>query len=215
MINVRRFPVLTTATLGLTAVLTAARLFGNGPLDALRRDPGALGHGQVWRLLSPVLVQSDTSVLSVLGVFALCAVIGAFAEQRLPRRRWLALYLCGALAGHAIGEAFQPLQGGTSVAFAGILGGLGAYALLGRDPAVRRWRVHAAVAIPLSILDTALGDIHGVPYLVGLGLGLMWIRRDDARASANGVADGLQVRAAHDRSDDPGARDRTPVAAVV
>jgi membrane associated rhomboid family serine protease len=214
--------VLTATTLGLTVLFTATRLIGNGPLDALRRDPAALGHGQLWRLLSPVLVQSDASLVSIVGVFVLCAVIGAFAEQRLTRRRWLALYLVGALTGHAIGEAFQPLQGGTSVAFAGILGGLGAYALLGRDPALRRWRWHAVAAIPLSILDTALGDIHGVPYLAGLALGLLWIIRDggassgnDARNSANGAAYGLEIRAANDGADDPGARHRSPVATVV
>jgi membrane associated rhomboid family serine protease len=194
----RRLPILTITTLGLSALMTATRLFTNGPLDALRRDPTALGHGQVWRLISPVLVQSDTSVVNVVLVFVICAAIGTVAERRLSRREWLVLYLCGALAGHSLGEAFQPLEGGTSVAFVGILGGLAASALLDSASDLRRWRFHAAAAIPLSLLDTALGDIHGVSYLVGLAVGLMWLRR-------TGSADLPLARAL----GDVGVRDRS------
>lgn len=68
------------------------------------------------------------------------------------------------------------------MAFVGILGGLGAYALLDRDPALRKFKLQATVAIPLALLDTALGDIHGVPYLAGLSLGLIWAVRDEARS---------------------------------
>ena len=150
------FPLLTASTLGASALVTATRLFTDVPLDALRRDPSALGHGQIWRLISPVLVQSDSSVVSVVLVFATCAAIGVYAEHFLSAGRWLTLYLCGALAGHGIGEAFQPLQGGTSVAFVGILGGLSAYALLEREPELVRWRPQAAIAIPLAILGHRL-----------------------------------------------------------
>jgi membrane associated rhomboid family serine protease len=178
----RRLPLLTAITLGATILVTATRLFGDGPLDALRRDPAALGNGQVWRLLSPVLVQSDASVFAVLGVFVLCAVIGAAGERFLSRGRWIALYLAGALAGHGIGEAFQPHQGGTSVAFFGILGGLAAYALLDREPALRMWRVRAAVAVPLAAVDTAVGDIHGVAFLAGLGVAALLVARERTAA---------------------------------
>jgi rhomboid protease GluP len=197
----RRLPILTIGTLGLSAVMTATRLFTNGPLDALRRDPTALGHGQVWRLISPVLVQSDRSVVSVVLVFVMCAAIGIVAEQRLSRREWLVLYFCGVLAGHSLGEAFQPLESGTSVAYVGILGGLAASALLDSASDLRRWRFHAAAAIPLSLLDTASGDIHGVSYLVGLAVGVVWLRRVGsadlplARALGNaGVPDRSRVR---------------------
>ena len=65
------FPLLTALTLGVTAVLTASRLVGDGVLDAVRRDPAALGHGQLWRLVSPVLVQGDRSLFAVLA-FSRC-----------------------------------------------------------------------------------------------------------------------------------------------
>jgi hypothetical protein len=131
--------------------------------DALRRDPTELGHGQLWRLLTPVLVQSDHSLLAIIGVFVLCAVIGVAGEWLLPRSEWLLLYLLGALAGHGIGETFQPHQSGASVAFAGILGGLGARILLDHDPRLKFWRIRFAALIPLAILDTA--------FLVGFAVG--------------------------------------------
>jgi rhomboid protease GluP len=194
----RRYPILTTVTLGLTTVVTATRLFDDGPLDALRRDPGGLGRGELWRLISPVLVQSDAELRNVVLVFVMCALIGAFAEQFLTRRRWLALYMCGALAGHAIGEVFQPLEGGTSVAFVGILGGLAAYALVGEIPELTRFKIQATVAVPLAVLDTLLGDIHGIPYLAGLAVGTAWLMRDGSarppRLSRDGSARPLRLR---------------------
>jgi rhomboid protease GluP len=173
-----RFPVLTTVALSLTAAVTASRLAGPGVVDALRSDPSALRSGQLWRLLSPVLVQTDRSVLVVVGVLVAAAVVGAVAEQVFPPRRWIALYLVGALVGHGLGEVFQPRQGGTSVAFAALLGGLAAYALrrTSRVPAVLR--VEAVVAIPLAVADTVARDIHGLPFLAGLALTVLWLHRD-------------------------------------
>ncbi len=125
-----------------------------------------------------MLVQSDKSLVAIAAVLAVCAVIGVCGERYLSPGLWLTLYLCGALAGHGIGEDFQPHQGGTSVAFMGILGGLAAYSLLEIEPELVRWRPQAAIAIPLAILDTALGDIHGVPFMVGLAIGVAWATRE-------------------------------------
>lgn len=176
----RPFPILTTIALLATLLGTITRVFGPAVFHALRRDPSQLGDGQLWRLLTPVLVQGDHSLLSIVGVFVLCAVIGVAGEWLLPRSEWLLLYLLGALTGHGIGEVFQPHQSGTSVAFAGILGGIGARVLL--DPALRlgRFRVQFFVLVPLAILDTVLRDIHGIPFLVGLGVGLWFELRGRA-----------------------------------
>jgi rhomboid protease GluP len=173
-----RFPVLTTVTVALTATVTASRLAGPGVLEALRRDPAALRSGQLWRLLSPVLVQSDRSALVVVAVLVASAVVGAVAEQLFPPRRWIALYLVGALVGHGIGELFQPRQGGTSVAFAALLGGLAAYALRRTTPVPAVLRIEAAIAIPAAVADTLVRDIHGLPFLAGLVLAVIWSRRD-------------------------------------
>jgi rhomboid protease GluP len=169
-----RRPWLTALTLSATLIGTCTRLFGTGVFHALRRDPSALGHWQLWRLVTPVLVQGDGSVLAIVEVFVLCAVIGVAAEQLLPRGEWIALYVVGVLAGHGIGEVFQPHQSGTSVAFAGVLGGIAAKVLLDRDPRHRLWRLRFGALIPLAILDTVLRDIHGLAFLAGLAVGLVF-----------------------------------------
>ena len=176
----RRWPLLTTITLTATLLGTCTRLSGNGVFLALRRDPAGLGHGQLWRLVTPVLVQGDRSPLTIAAVFITCAVIGAAGEALLSRREWLLLYLLGVLVGHGIGELFQPQQSGTSVAFAAILGGIAAKVLRDRDPRHRLWRVRFAVLVPLAVLDTILQDIHGLPFLVGLVAGLLLDRRQSS-----------------------------------
>jgi hypothetical protein len=105
-------------------------------------------------------------------------------RRTLPLSRLLAHPLpLRSARGTWIGEAFQPLEGGTSVAFVGILGGLAAYSLLEREPELVRWRPQATIAIPLAILDTALGDIHGVPFMVGLVIGTAWVLREEPAGS--------------------------------
>jgi rhomboid protease GluP len=190
-----RFPVLTAVTLTLTAALTATRLDGTAVMLALRRDPAALGSGELWRLLSPVLVQTDRSWFAVVSVFVTCAVIGVIGERVFSRPRWAALYLVGALAGHGIGEVFQPRQGGTSVAFAGVLGGLAAQALQPASRVPRRVQFWAALAIPLAVIDTASEDIHGLPLLAGFGLALFWRWRERADASCHDRAGDVVSRA--------------------
>ncbi|MFN8025184.1 MAG: hypothetical protein U0W40_20805 [Acidimicrobiia bacterium] len=178
-----RFPYLTTAALFLTAAATATRLRTDDVLHALRRDPDALGAGQVWRLITPVLVQSDRSAAVVLATFVFCAAIGVLGERVLPRALWVTLYVTGALIGHGIGEVIQPREGGTSVAFAAILGGLAA-TVLRRDVSVPTpIRVEAALLVPLAVLDTVLGDIHGLPFLAGTMVTLVWCRIPAGRIS--------------------------------
>ena len=169
----RGWPVLTTVALTATLIGTGTRLFGNGPFHALRRDPAGLADGQLWRLVTPVLVQGDRSLLTIAAVFVLCAAIGIAAEHLLPRWEWILLYLIGILVGHGIGELFQPHQSGMSVAFAGLLGGIAAKVLRDHDRRHRLWRIRFATLIPLAILDTAVRDIHGLPFLAGLATGLL------------------------------------------
>jgi membrane associated rhomboid family serine protease len=173
---------MTMCTLGVTTIGTLTRLVGAGVMHALWRDPDRLRAGELWRLVTPVLVQSDHSAVVIVELFVLCAVVGAIGERVLSRPQWITLYLAGALAGHALGEAFQPHQSGTSVAFAGVLGGLAAYALQRDTRHPTPVRIEAAIAIPLAVLDTALRDIHGAPFLVGLVIAFVWFRRD-ARVS--------------------------------
>jgi rhomboid protease GluP len=168
----RKPPVLTALFLGTTVLLTCLRGVLPGLVPALRRDPDALLSGQVWRVLSPVLVQADPVGISIT-VFWLVAVVGTVAEGRYGHRRWLALYLTGALAGEAAGYAFQPHGSGTSVAGCGLLGGLVVLWLRDGPWPQRSW---AVALLGLAVLDAAYRDVHGPALLAGAAVATVLVR---------------------------------------
>lgn len=139
---------------------------------AVRRDPDALMAGQVWRLISPVLVQPDP-VPSVIGLALMGALVGTIAERTFGTGRVLVLLAVGALAGHSIGEWWQPYSGGISVAFCGLLGALAGYVLIAR---IRRHFVMAAVTLVGAVVLCVITDIHGPAILAGAVVGFFLCR---------------------------------------
>lgn len=139
---------------------------------AVRRDPEALVHGQVWRLISPVLVQPD-SWFSVITLGLTAAVVGTFAERTFGTWRVVVLLVAGALAGHGIGELWQPYSGGVSVAFCGPIGAVAVYVLVAR---IRRYRVAAVMLLGGAVVLCVFTDIHGPALLVGAVVGFFLCR---------------------------------------
>ncbi|MEV4317465.1 rhomboid family intramembrane serine protease [Actinocrispum sp. NPDC049592] len=165
-----KLPVGTIVVLGVWAVCTAVyHLGGNGLFLAVRRDPEALRAGEVWRVISPVLVQPD-SVLTVLGLGVFAAVLGTVTERAFGTGRWVVLFLAGALAGHLIGEIWQPYSGGVSVGFCGPLGALAVCLIL-----TRKWQP-GVVVLAGAVALTVITDIHGPAILAGALAGLPLIR---------------------------------------
>jgi membrane associated rhomboid family serine protease len=124
-------PLLTAAVWLVTATVSAIALLDHPVMRALQRNPSALRHGEIWRVLSPLLVQSD-GWAQYADNLAFTAVIGFFAERAFGRGRWLALYLAGGLVGQLLGYVWEPPGGGNSVAVCGLAGGLLAAAALKR-----------------------------------------------------------------------------------
>jgi membrane associated rhomboid family serine protease len=147
-------------------------LGAEGLFLAVRRDPDALMAGQVWRLISPVLVQPDP-LTSVIGLGVLAAVVGVAAERTFGSGRFLVLLAAGALAGHSIGEWWQPYSGGVSVAFCGPLGAMAVYVLLTR---IRRHFVVAGVVLVGAVVLSVITDIHGPAILAGAVAGFFLCR---------------------------------------
>ena len=160
-----------------TLLLTLAARFYPAVFSSLRRDPDALVHGEVWRLLSPVLVQADVlepdGWWRALAVLVLVAAILSVAERRFGASRSLILYALGALVGHGVGELWQPYGAGCSVAGCGVLGGAAVWLLSARPPQVK---VGAALVVAAAIAATWLEDIHGPPVLAGAVFG-RWLLR--------------------------------------
>ncbi|MEO8184138.1 MAG: rhomboid family intramembrane serine protease [Deltaproteobacteria bacterium] len=160
-----------------TLVLTIAARFYPAVHSSLRRDPDALGHGEVWRLVSPVLVQADflehDGWWRAVAVLMMVAAILCVAERELGAGRSLVLYCVGALVGHGVGELWQPYGSGCSVAGCGVLGGVAVWLLSARPLQVR---VGAALVIAGAVVAACFEDIHGPPLLAGAFLG-RWLLR--------------------------------------
>jgi hypothetical protein len=160
-----KLPVGTIVVLLCWAVCTTLYHLGaDGLFRAVRRDPHALAAGQVWRVLSPVLVQPD-DVLVVILLGVLAAVLGVAAERLFGTTRWAVLFLAGALAGHIVGEWWQPYSSGVSVGFCGPLGALAVHAILSfpRRPQL----VGPVVVLAGAVVLTVMTDIHGPAILAG------------------------------------------------
>ncbi|MET7463175.1 rhomboid family intramembrane serine protease [Nonomuraea sp. NPDC005501] len=167
-------PVLTWAVFGVTAVTTAAGYLVPGFAQALART-NAFYHGEWWRLISPVLVNPEGRHQVVFnGVLLLLA--GVAAERTFGRARWAALYLAGGLAGNAVGYVTDHYSAGSSVAVAGLAGGLAAWALSGRAGFAAPPRIAAGALLAGGAALAFLGDNHGAPLLAGALLGTVFVR---------------------------------------
>jgi rhomboid protease GluP len=162
-----------------TILLTAGAAREPAVFLALRRDPQALAAGQLWRLLSPVLVQADAlepgGWWRTGAVWLLVAAALAAGERVFGFGRTLGLYGLGALVGHGVGLLWQPYSAGCSVAGCGVLGALALWVLL--RARVLQLKLGASLVLALGVVTTLLRDIHGPPLLSGALLALWCARR--------------------------------------
>jgi hypothetical protein len=154
-----RWPIATLSVLAVTVVVTLLQVPFPAVRLALWRDPHALAAGQVWRLVTPLLVQYD-AWWQVVTVFALIAGIGIAAERLFGPGRWLLLYLCGGVVGHAFGFGWQPYDAGASVGAAGLLGFV--WFGWGQANAAAGLRLGLAVAGVTAALVAVAGGIQAV-----------------------------------------------------
>jgi len=160
---------LTWTVFGITAVFTALGHAVPAVSDALARDP-AFFDGQIWRLVTPILVnpqgwgQIFTNGLGLL-------IFGPIAERVYGQARWIALYLTGGVVGEIYSYALEYYSAGSSVAIAGLWGGLAAWAIAGSARLPLPVRVGAGVLLVAGLVLAVDGDNHGAPLLAGAVLG--------------------------------------------
>lgn len=142
-------------------------------MAAWGRDGPQIGHGQVWRIGTSLLVQDGGWFATLLNVVGL-VVLGGFAEQVCARSRWATAYAVAGLTGELVGWAgWQPVGAGNSVAVCG-LAALLAVTLAGGGHA--RWQPSGGVAAgiwgPVLLAGAVLSDTVvavGSVVLVALG----------------------------------------------
>ncbi|MCQ4083632.1 rhomboid family intramembrane serine protease [Streptomyces sp. RB6PN25] len=117
----QRTPWLTGVVLLVTAIPNVAQLAVPGLEGRWDRSPAEL-HGERWRIVTALFVQ-DGGVLGTISNLGFLVVIGALAEQVLSRPRWLVHYFGVGMVSGLIGDLWQPVGAGNSIAICGLTGG--------------------------------------------------------------------------------------------
>lgn len=162
----------TPAGVGLWLVVAAGSLIQlvvPGLLDALARVPELVRDGQVWRLVTSVVVQ-DGGVAGTVSNLVLLAVVGCAAVPAWGAARSWALFLGGAIAFDLVTTFAFPSAGAGNSAATYLLGCalLGLRLVCGRTA---RTVTAAVVAGAAGVLLLALRDAHGFAVLGGLAAG--------------------------------------------
>lgn len=126
---------LTLTVFAITATTSLLQVFVPGLLAVLERTP-AIRDGEVWRIITSLLVQDGGWFGTVSNLLFLLAV-GIAAELVLPRWLWLLCYLGGGVLGQLAGLLWQPVGAGNSVAVCGLAGALALTLIRGTNPS--RW----------------------------------------------------------------------------
>lgn len=130
----------------------------------LNRDAALIADGQLWRLITPVMVQSG-NVSGLAFNFACFLILVPLAAKILGTRLTLVLFFVGAAAGEVAGLFWLPVGGGNSVGNYGVAAGLLAYAAMYGNLSLRVLAVSASV---VTIMALSLMDIHSASYAAAL-----------------------------------------------
>ncbi|HEY4201782.1 MAG TPA: rhomboid family intramembrane serine protease [Devosiaceae bacterium] len=167
----RFIPWLTIAVFIVCGAFTAAQFGYPQLIPALQRQPSMFNQFELWRLVTSLLVH-DGGWPQIAGNFISLFVIGTLAEWLVNRWLWLLAFFAGGISGNIIGYFWQPYGAGNSIAFYGLLGLLAAWLL---SHPVRNQSIRYGLPLIVAFLSFVLclvQDVHGVPLLVGLFIGL-------------------------------------------
>lgn len=140
-------------------------------LADLERNRDLLARGQVWRLVTSLVVQDGGAVGAVFNLVFL-AVVG-FAAEDVWDRSWVVIALAAGIGGQLWGLLVQPAGAGNSVVNFGLAASLAAMSVL-QGPRVPR--VLGLVSLVGAVTLLVLDDIHGGASLIGAVLGLLFGR---------------------------------------
>jgi membrane associated rhomboid family serine protease len=176
----RRWPIATTVATVVVGIPTVLQLtVAPSLLDHLARDRTSIANGEVWRLLTSLVVQDGGLAGSIFNLVAL-AVVGVVAERIWGPVRWTVIALVSGLAGELWGLVVQPAGAGNSVAVFGLAAAVSVAAWRHGNPAIR---VVAAFSLVVAGVLLLIGDIHGGAATAGAlaGLAMDRGRTEDSR----------------------------------
>ena len=152
-----------------------------GLLETLQRDRALIGAGQLWRLVTALVVQDGGWPGTAFNLVFLL-LLGSAASRVWTGRQWLLVALASGVGGQLWGLLVQPVGAGNSVVNFGLAGSLAVVALRGRTRAAR---VLGGVSLLGALVLLAVGDIHGGAAAVGAAVGALLHRRTTSAAAAS------------------------------
>jgi membrane associated rhomboid family serine protease len=180
----RKWPWATTVALLIIALPTLAQLtLAPSLLQSLERNWALIGQGQVWRLLTSLVVQDGGIAGAIFNLVAL-AMIGFAAEKAWGAKRWIVIAVTGALGAQLWGKVVQPIGGGNSVMVFSLAASIAVLAVL-RGAAVQR--ILGLISLVGAVVLLIIGDIHGAAAAIGAVLGAVFATShvlDGARQSS-------------------------------
>jgi membrane associated rhomboid family serine protease len=183
-----RKPWLTLGLFLLVAVVILWQTAWPPLIDRLQWNAVKVGEGEVWRLVTGLLVHTNGQSQIVVNMATLLA-LGSFVEQRWPRIVWLAAFFAGAFSAEAAGVHWYPVGGGMSVGLWGLFGLTLAGALTNPEASLPVRIVWPALGCAAGLLFCFASDIHGPPVFAGalvgftaLALGTQPLSRSSAPA---------------------------------
>jgi rhomboid protease GluP len=166
----RGFPAATITALVVVGVPTLLQLSVVPSLfSSLERDRTAIGDGEVWRLVTSLVVQDGGLAGSVFNLASL-AIVGVIAERVWGAKRWAAIALASGVAAQLWGLVVQPVGAGNSVAVFGLAASVAAVAVMSGN---RTTRIPATASLLVAAALLVAGDIHGGAAAVGTAVGLI------------------------------------------
>lgn len=164
-------PVASICLITLTVLINALQFAFPMILSDFCRDPDALRAGQWWRLVTPLFVQAEGWIQVCVNTIA--AVIFCPLAEKVHGKRFLAIYFISGVVGEIAGYLWKPHGGGSSVAIAGVIGSLFAFAYLRRKEIPGPAGVFAVAGLFWAALLSLAADLHGPPILAGALLGAL------------------------------------------
>ncbi|HEX6685084.1 MAG TPA: rhomboid family intramembrane serine protease [Candidatus Limnocylindrales bacterium] len=177
----RRWPWVSATIIAVTAALTGLQFAYPGLLDALRRDPDGLLDGEVWRIVTPIFVQSDGATQAALNAFLALAFL-PLVERLYGNGLWLVYFGPGVVYQIVNFTLFPDHGAGSSSAIFGAMGAMHAYVLRRRVQVGKPFMVVSAVPVAAAVVLAIFRDGHGWGLLAGALVALLLLRSRRAMA---------------------------------
>ena len=195
--RLRRFPA-TYAILGTTILVFLAQEVSlqiagfDWVLEWGAKFGPAIRSGQVWRLVTPLLLHA--SLLHLFANMYSLNAIGPAVERLFGTPRLLAFYLLAGVAGVTLSLAFSPYRSvGASGAIFGLLGALGVFLYRHRKAFGPASQVQLRQIVLVALLNLGLGLMPGIDnwgHLGGLLAGALLAAGFGPRLEPVGVEEG-------------------------